>query len=166
MIRSWIIERTTETNWKGWIAHTSMISASFFLPSSPSSSMNLSVIFCKSSSPLLRSSSEINFSFSKSRISLCKIAADIADGNTQTLEPRMNLLGQIMTAILGERGQVEMNDLAVAIGVQAQVGGLDGPLDLLEGRRVSKGLIISERWFRHADGGQLHQRSGSIVIID
>ena len=44
----------------------------------------------------------------------------------------MHLLGQILTALLGELGEHQTDDAAIVLGVDAQIGGLDGLLNVLE----------------------------------
>jgi hypothetical protein len=64
---------------------------------------------------------EINFSFSKSRISLC-IAADVPNGNPRFFQAMMDMFDQVTAALFSQGRQVEVDDFAVVIGIQAKVG--------------------------------------------
>ena len=60
------------------------------------------------------------------------VAADIADGHLGVLAVLAHLLGQFLTAFLRELGEDQSDDSAVVLGVNAQIGGLDGLFDLLQ----------------------------------
>ena len=127
--------------------------------------MNLSVSFWRLSSPMCRSFSEMSFSFSKSRMSLCesrrmlRIATRASSSRLCTSFTRSRRRSSV------ERRQVQVNDLAVRIRGQPQVGGQDGLLDVLE-RAGVEGLDHQRPRFRDADARQLHQRRRSVVVVD
>ena len=72
---------------------------------------------------------------------------------------------QVVAALLVEGRQVEADLATVVIRGEAEVGGLDGPLDGLDGGGI-EGFDEQGAGIRHADGGELDQGGGGAVILD
>ena len=66
------------------------------------------------------------------------IAADVAERNLCLLTGLGNALDKLLTALLGQRREVQTNLLAVVLRVDAEVGDLDRLLDGLEHRAVPR----------------------------
>ena len=67
------------------------------------------------------------------------VAADVADGDLAGLGILMDLLDELLTALLRELREVQADGLAVVLRVDAKVRLLNGALDGLEGRAVPRG---------------------------
>ena len=63
------------------------------------------------------------------------VAADVADGDLGVLAVFVDLLRQILAALLGQLREDQADDAAVVLRVDAEIGGLDGLFNRLEQRR-------------------------------
>ena len=66
------------------------------------------------------------------------VPADVADGHLAVLGILVDLLGQLLAALLRQLREGQADDTAVVLGIDAQVGGLDGLFDGLEQRSRPK----------------------------
>ena len=93
------------------------------------------------------------------------IPADVADGHLAPLAVLLHLLGELLTALLGELGEDQADDLAVVLRIDAEVGRLDGLLDLLEQAAVPR-LDDERAGVGGRDGADLVDGARLAVILD
>ena len=70
---------------------------------------------------------------------LQRIPADVADGHLAALVVLADLLDQFLAALLRQLGEGQPDGLAVILGIDAQIGLLNGLLNALQGRGVPRG---------------------------
>ena len=92
------------------------------------------------------------------------VAADGAHGDLRVLGFLLDLLGQILAALGVQLGEDQADDLAVIVGIQAQIAGLDGLFDGLE-HVPFPGLDDHHAGFGHGHVADLVQGRGRAVII-
>ena len=80
------------------------------------------------------------------------VPPDVADGNLALLGVLLGLLGQLLTALLGQGREHQADLAAVILGIDAQVRGQDGLLDALEHGAVP-GLDQQGAGVRRGNGG-------------
>src|SRR5262249_6100040 len=76
-----------------------------------------------------------------------------------------DVLDQVPTPLLGEGGDRDPDQLAVVLGVEAEIRGLDGLLDRVQGRFVI-GLHDQQRRLRGRQGRDLVQGGPGTVVVD
>ena len=69
---------------------------------------------------------------------LVGVAADVADGDLGFLGQLLRAGHHLLAHVARQRRNVEPDDLAVAVGRQAQVAVDDAPLDVLDDRRIER----------------------------
>mgnify|MGYP003295068779 CR=1 FL=1 len=96
---------------------------------------------------------------------LDRVAADVADGDLAALGILVDLLDELLAALLGELREVQADRLTVVLRVDAEVRLLNGALDEFEGAAVPRGDEQLTRVGR-TDGRDLLNGRGRTVIID
>ena len=94
-----------------------------------------SVIFCTSSRARFIVFADL-FVFGKLLQRVIAIAAYVADRGAMLFENLVEVLHDVAAALFGHGRNRNANDLAVRDWIEAEIGSLDGLLDLLENRRI------------------------------
>ena len=92
------------------------------------------------------------------------VAADVTDGDLGLLALLLDLLGQLLAALLGGCGKDQADDLAVIDGVNADVAGLEGLGDGLEHLTVP-GSDGQDAGLGHSHSGDLVDGRGAAVVV-
>ena len=92
------------------------------------------------------------------------VAADDAHGVARLLGHLVDVAGQFLAALVGERRDGDADDLAVVVRVQAEVRGADGLLDRAHQRRVER-LRDDHRRLGHRERGHLVERHAGAVGV-
>ena len=105
----------------------------------------------------LLSSSVITLSLSSDLELLVGVAAIVANGDLVLFARRLHRLGDLLAALLGQRGNRQADDLAVVLRGEAQVGLEQRLLDVLEDALVPR-LDGDQPGLGHGHRGALGQR--------
>ena len=93
------------------------------------------------------------------------VATMVANLDLGLFHTLVDLLDQILAALLGQGWDVEPHHRSIHVGRDPDVALLDGLLDGAEHSPVP-GLDDHGRGFRHADAGELVQRRERAVVVD